>query len=157
MADGGSGHDEPVRVDEIDRRILQLLQQDGRRTVRDVAERVNLTVAPVSRRIARLEAQGVISGYGARVDYSRIGGSLEAVTELRFAGDLDLAHIVAFAAAIPEVEEVLTMAGDPDAFVRIRVRSIEQLQHVVNRLRTGGGVTGTKTQVVLESWRKPEE
>jgi Lrp/AsnC family leucine-responsive transcriptional regulator len=46
---------------------------------------------------------------------------------------------------------VLTAAGDPDAIVRIRVDSIDQLQKVVNRPRTGGSVTGTKTLVVLES------
>ena len=74
------------------------------------------------------------------------------MTELRFAGDLDLAHITQFAADIPEVQEVLTVAGDSDALVRVRVNGIEHLQKVVNRLRTGGGVTGTKTLVVLESW-----
>ena len=144
----------PVSIDPIDRHILALLEEDARRTVRDIARRVNLTVAPVNRRIQRLESLGVIAGYSARINYGRIGTGVEAVTELRFTGNLDLAHIVEFAAEIPEVQEVLTLAGDPDALVRIRVDGIEQLQSVVNRLRTGGSVTGTKTLVVLESWHR---
>jgi Lrp/AsnC family leucine-responsive transcriptional regulator len=146
---------EPVSIDGVDRQILALLREDARRTVRDIAGRVNLTVAPVTRRIARLEGLGVITGYTARINYGRLGTGIEAVTELRFAGDLDLAQIMEFAAQIPEVEEVLTIAGDPDAIVRIRVDGVDHLQRVVNRLRTGGGVTGTKTLVVLESWSRP--
>jgi Lrp/AsnC family transcriptional regulator, leucine-responsive regulatory protein len=145
---------EAVTIDAVDRQILNLLSENARRTVRDIAERVSLTAAPVNRRIQRLERLGVITGYAAQVNYARTGTVIEAVTELRFSGDLDLAHIVKFAAELPEVQEVLTVAGDPDALVRIRVDGIEQLQTVVNRLRTGGSVTGTKTLVVLESWRR---
>jgi Lrp/AsnC family transcriptional regulator, leucine-responsive regulatory protein len=143
-----------VAVDAVDRQILELLRQDGRRTIRDIAGRVDLTVAPVKRRISRLESVGVIGGYTARINYGRLETGIEAVTELRFAGDLDLAQIVQFVAKIPEVQEVLTVAGDPDAIVRVRVDGIEQLQKVVNRLRTGGGVTGSKTLVVLGSWAR---
>jgi Lrp/AsnC family transcriptional regulator, leucine-responsive regulatory protein len=147
--------DVPATLDAVDHEILELLRENGRRTLRDIAARVNLTVAPVTRRVARLESLGVIVGYTARINYSRISTGLEAVTELRFAGDLDLAHITQFAAEIPEVQEVLTIAGDPDALVRIRVDNVAHLQRVVNRLRTGGGITGTKTLVVLESWTRP--
>lgn len=143
-----------IALDAVDRSILELLREDGRRTIRDIAARVNLTVAPVTRRIARLESLGVIVGYTARINYGSIGTGIEAVTELRFAGDLDLAQIMQFVAKIPEVHEVLTVAGDPDAIVRIRVDGIDHLQKVVNRLRTGGAVTGTKTLVVLESWTR---
>lgn|SRR5690348_5578348 len=143
-----------VSVDAVDRKILDLLKEDGRRTVRDIAERVNLTVAPVNRRIARLEEQGVITGYTAIINYARLNIGIEAVTELRFAGDLDLAHILKFTTEIPEVKEVVTVAGDPDAIVRIRVDGVHDLQQVVNRLRTGGSVVGTKTLVVLESWTR---
>ena len=98
--------------------------------------------------LSRLASSSAIT----QINYGRISTYLEAVTELRFAGDLDLAHITQFAAEIPEVQEVLTVAGDPDALVRVRVNGIDHLQKVVNRLRTGGGVTGTKTLVVLDSW-----
>ncbi|AGB22207.1 transcriptional regulator [Mycobacterium sp. JS623] len=141
-------------LDEIDRDILRLLREDGRRTVRDIAHQVGLTVAPVKRRIDRLEQTGVINGYTARVDSAKVDGELEAVVELRVAGNLELEMILAFAESVPEVTEVLTLAGDPDAIARIRAANIHDLQRVVNLLRTNGRVTGTKTLVVLNSWSR---
>ncbi|RYF59815.1 MAG: Lrp/AsnC family transcriptional regulator [Comamonadaceae bacterium] len=142
-------------LDEIDREIIRLLREDGRRTVRDIAHQVGLTVAPVKRRIDRLEKTGVINGYTARVDTTKMDGELEAVVELRVAGNLELEMILAFAENIPEVTEVLTLAGDPDAIARISAANIHDLQRVVNLLRTNGRVAGTKTLVVLNSWSRP--
>lgn len=147
---------EVVALDDIDREILRLLRQDARRTVRDISARVGLTVAPVKRRIDRLEATGVIEGYTVRVDQSKMGSELEAVVELRVAGNMDLDTILDFASQIPEVNEVLTIAGDPDALVRVRVDNIHDLQRVVNLLRTGGRVTGTRTLVVLGLWTRTD-
>ncbi|MFD2415611.1 Lrp/AsnC ligand binding domain-containing protein [Amycolatopsis pigmentata] len=81
-------------------------------------------------------------------------GELEAVVELRFIGNLELRTILSSAENIPEVTEVLTLAGDPDALVRVRAANIHDLQRVVNLLRTNGQVTGTKTLVALGSWSR---
>ena len=146
-----------MELDRIDHQILDLLRRNARRTVRDIATQVNLTVAPVKRRIDRLEAIGAIQGYTIRVNRSGVSAGLQAMTELRFTGNLDLADIVKIAAKIPEVEEILTVAGDQDAIVRLRVSDIEHLQRVVNRLRTGSeSVISTKTLVVLGSWMRSE-
>lgn len=141
-------------LDDIDKEIIALLRQDGRRTVRDVATQVGLTVAPVKRRIDRLEEAGIITGYTVTIDSAKVESELEAVVELRVAGNLDLEMILALAEGIPEVIEVLTLAGDPDAIIRIRAANIYDLQRVVNLLRTNGRVTGTKTLVVLNSWSR---
>jgi len=147
---------EGIALDETDRQIIKLLRQDARRSLRDIGKRVDLTVAPVRRRIDRLEATGVIQGYTVRIDQAKVGSELEAVVELRVVGDMDLETILAFASQIPEVNEVLTIAGDPDALVRVRVDNIHDLQRVVNLLRTAGRVTGTKTLVVLGLWTRTE-
>lgn len=140
-------------LDAIDNQILRLLSMDARRTFRDIGRRVNLTAAPVKRRIARLESLGVIEGYTVRINRLKADLGIEAVTELRFTGNLDLEDIIKIAAKIPEVTEILTIAGDQDALARIRVDNVEHLQRVVNRLRTAGdSVVGTKTLVVLGSW-----
>ena len=141
-------------LDDIDRAILGLLQENARRPLREIATSVGLTVAPVQRRIARLEKLGVIEGYTIRVDQGRISGGIEAMTELHFADDLDLAQIMEFVAQIPEVQEVLTLAGDPDALVRIRVEGVDDLRRIVSQLRSGPAVNSTKTLVVLEQWTR---
>lgn len=141
---------EAVLLDDVDHAIIDLLRRDARRTIADIAARVNLTPAPVKRRIARLERLGVIAGYTVVLDHSRLGPSLEAFTELRFAGDADAEAILADIVEMPEVEEAYTTAGDPDGVVRLRVDDVAHLQRVVNGLRRTGRITGTKTLMVLD-------
>lgn len=144
----------PATVDEIDTRILSLLRENARRPLREIAAEVGLTIAPVQRRIARLERSGVISRYTVEINYERIAAGIQAVTELRFTDDMELGAILETVEQVPEVEEVLTLAGDPDALVRIRVSGVEHLGRVVSRLRSVGAVSGTKTLVVLDSWTR---
>jgi Lrp/AsnC family transcriptional regulator, leucine-responsive regulatory protein len=143
-------------VDETDRAIIDLLREDARRTVSDIAGRVNLSPAPVKRRIDRLEKLGVIAGYTVVLDHQKVGPSIEAYTELRFSGDTDVDDILHSAAGLPEVLEVMAIAGDPDALVRVRVEDMDHLQRVVNELRRSGSVTGTKTLIVLGRWSRPD-
>ncbi|MDQ6524911.1 Lrp/AsnC family transcriptional regulator [Nocardioides sp. LHD-245] len=150
----GERADRPAALDATDRAILDLLRENARRPLREIATAVGLTVAPVQRRIARLEKAGVIERYTVQINHGRIATGIEAMTELHFADDLDLAQIMQFVAQIPEVEEVLTLAGDPDALVRIRVEGVEDLRRVVSSLRSGGAVASTKTLVVLEQWTR---
>jgi DNA-binding Lrp family transcriptional regulator len=143
-----------TELDDIDHRILDLLRRNARRTVADIAAKVNLTAAPVKRRIERLERLGVIVGYTTAVDEAKLAGSVEAFTELQFAGNTDFEVIVGTASEIPEVQELFTTAGDTDALARIRVRDVEHLKNVVNRLRRSPHVTGTRTLMVLDSWTR---
>jgi Lrp/AsnC family transcriptional regulator, leucine-responsive regulatory protein len=143
-----------VKLDDLDERIIDLLREDARRTITDIAAHVNLSPAPVKRRIDRLEELGVITGYTVSVDHALIGPSIEAFTELRFAGDADIDEILGAVERIPEIREVFTMAGDPDALLRIRVNDVEHLKAVVNLLRRTGRVTGTKTLMVLDRWAR---
>jgi Lrp/AsnC family leucine-responsive transcriptional regulator len=136
-------------VDELDIRILDLLCQDSRRTLGALGERVGLSVSAVQRRIARLEEAGVIRGYTALIDHSKLGRPLEAFVELRFSGSTRVDAIAGIGDDIPEVQDVFTIAGDPDALAWIRVQDVADLKRVVDRLRSSGPVTGTKTLMVL--------
>ncbi len=78
-----------------------------------------------------------------------MGASLEAFTELRFAGTTQVGDIDQAVAGLPEVVESFTISGDPDALVRLRVRDVEHLKLVIDRIRRTGIVTGTKTMIVL--------
>lgn len=141
-----------VPIDDIDRQILDLLREDARRTISDIASRVSLSPAPVKRRIDRLERSGVITGYTVMLDHGKIGPSIDAFTELRVAGNTDVDEIIAFVSKLPEVREAFTIAGDPDALIRIRVDDVEHLKRLVNGLRRNGHVIGTKTLMVLDRW-----
>ncbi|MER7178346.1 Lrp/AsnC family transcriptional regulator [Streptomyces hyaluromycini] len=141
-------------VDSVDSMIIDLLVQDGRRTVTEIADHVSLSPSAVKRRIDRLERVGVIAGYTVILDHNKLGSGFEAFVELRFAGDVKVEMITMAATSVPEVLEVFTVAGDPDALVRVRVSGVQHLRDVIDRLRRSGPVIGTKTLMVLGAWRR---
>ncbi len=141
--------DQAPELDDTDLEIIELLRQDARRTLADVAERVSLSAPAVKRRVDRLERERVITGYTVQVDHALLGRPLQAFTELRFAGNLPVDQIAGIAAGIPEVQTIFTTAGDPDALAWIRVRDVDDLKRVIDLLRRSGRVTGTKTLMVL--------
>ncbi|WP_329790543.1 Lrp/AsnC family transcriptional regulator [Lentzea sp. DG1S-22] len=147
MADSGT-------LDDLDRAILALLIEDGRRSLVDIAERVSLSPAPVKRRVERLERLGVITGYTALVDHGKLGAGLEAFVELRFAGDTSVEEVTDALMRIPEVQEIVTVAGDPDALARVRLDNVAHLREVIDRMREGGRVIGTKTLMVVGRKRR---
>jgi Lrp/AsnC family transcriptional regulator, leucine-responsive regulatory protein len=142
-------------LDTVDERILALLTDDGRLSASEIGRLVGLSPAAAKRRIDRLEARGYIRGYTAILDHGRLGGQLEAFSELRFAAGTQVDEIDAAFADLPELVESFTLAGDPDALIRVRVRDVEHLKSVIDRVRRGkrGGakIIGTKTLIVLAS------
>ncbi|NGO80393.1 Lrp/AsnC family transcriptional regulator [Streptomyces sp. YC504] len=143
-------------LDETDHQLLRLLQADGRRTFSEMAPEVGLSVAAVKRRIDRMRESGVITGFTVQVDHAKLGWGIEAFTELRFAGTTSVKDILASASRAPEVQAVFTIAGDLDALVHMRVRDINHLQEVIDRLRGSGKVIGTRTLMVLGSWTRDD-
>ncbi len=141
-------------VDDLDRRLITLLGEDGRRTFADMATRVGLSVAATKRRVDRLREIGVITGFTVQIDHARLGLGVEAFCEVRYAGTTPVEAIVQTGSTVPEVLAVYTIAGDPDALVQVRVRDIAHLQDVIDRLRRAGPVVGTKTLMVLGRWAR---
>lgn len=141
-------------MDAIDLKIVELLEENARRTLSEIAGEVSLSAPAVKRRIDRLESSGVIVGYTIRVDHARLGRPLSAFIELRFAGSTPVGEINAIVADAREVESLFMTAGDPDALVQLRVEDVEHLKRVIDRFRRSGKVTGTKTLMVLEAWSR---
>jgi DNA-binding Lrp family transcriptional regulator len=109
-------------VDSIDRAIIEQLQQDGRLTNQELAARIGLTPAPCLRRVRRLEADGVITGYAATIDLAALGLGFEVLLQAEIATK-DLATVEAFEArvsAMDEVVELRRMFGLPDYLIRVR-------------------------------------
>lgn len=146
-----------IDVDGTDLEIIDLLVRDGRRTLADIGAEVSLSAPAVKRRVARLEELGVITGYTAQIDHAKLGRPIEAFTELRFSGNTRVPDIASVAKDLPEVDTVYTIAGDPDALVHLRVRDVADLTRIIDLIRRGGKVTGTKTLIVLGSENRVAE
>ena len=108
-------------MDDIDARLLSALQRDGRQTVTDLAAAVGLSPTPCARRLARLEAEGVIEGYSARVDQARIGFPVSVFIQVELESQSKDA-IDAFERAVRRFERVMEchlMTGTRDILMRV--------------------------------------
>lgn len=140
-------------LDAVDRRILDLLVRDSRRSASEIGRLVSLSPAAAKRRIDGLEKTGYIRGYTAILDHTKLGRQLEAFAELRFAPGTQVGDIDHALDDLPELVESFTVAGDPDALVRLRVSDVDHLKRVIDRIRQSrrgsAKVVGTKTLIVL--------
>jgi DNA-binding Lrp family transcriptional regulator len=110
-----------VHVDDIDRRILAQLQEHGRLTVTEPADRVQLTAAPCHRRLREPERAGVITGYRAVLDPAAVGLGFEAIVSVTLDRG-DAGTVAAFEAALAGVSQIRhaeRLFGDPDYLLRV--------------------------------------
>ena len=116
--------------DSIDRRILELLQDDGRMTNVDLAERVGLTAPPCLRRVRALEETGAIRGYHAEIDAATLGYPITvfAMVSLRSQAEHDLAAFEGHVGTIPEVRECHMLNGEIDFILKVVAHDLQEFQ-----------------------------
>jgi Lrp/AsnC family leucine-responsive transcriptional regulator len=137
-------------MDDRDRRILELLQEDGRATLGEIAEQVGLAPSSVHERVRKLEQGGVIKGYRAEVDAEALGLFVTALVSVmpldpRQPDDLP-DRVLEFA----EVEDCHSVAGDENYILKVRTRTTSDLEDLLRRMREKAGVQ-TRTTVVLST------
>jgi Lrp/AsnC family transcriptional regulator, cysteine-sensing transcriptional activator len=123
-------------MDEIDRRLLELLQQDATLSIAQMAERVGLSATPCWKRIQKLEARGVITRRVAVVDPESVGVGLSVLVCVEAGGHTPkwLERFSAGVAAMPEVMEVYRVAGDVDYMLRVAVADMAEYDAFYKRL-----------------------
>jgi Lrp/AsnC family leucine-responsive transcriptional regulator len=127
-------------LDDINRRLLEELQRDGRVAFAELGRRVGLSAPAVAERVGRLERDGVITGYRAIVDPRAIGYPLAAVVRVRpFARQIH--KIPEIAADTPEVVECERITGEDCFLLRLHVRDMEDLEPVLDRFTPFGQTT----------------
>jgi DNA-binding Lrp family transcriptional regulator len=138
-------------MDNIDRQIVALLRDDARRSFQSIGIRVSLSAPAVKRRVDRLEDEGVIRGYAARVDPGRFGWSTHAHVALYCEGRMAAAEVRDAVGHHPEVEAAYTVAGEASAILHVRARDTTHLEETLERIRDHPGITRTQTQIVLST------
>jgi Lrp/AsnC family leucine-responsive transcriptional regulator len=136
-------------VDDLDRHILALLLEDGRRTYGDIAARVRLTAPSVKRRVDRLRETGALEGFTAVVDHGALGWNTEALVELYFQPGTQLDEVAEILGEHPEVVEAWSVTGEADAIARVRTEDNRDLERLIIDLQRNGLVVRTSSQVVL--------
>jgi Lrp/AsnC family leucine-responsive transcriptional regulator len=130
---------------------VELLAADGRMSFTDLGRATGLSTSAVHQRVKRLEKRGLITGYGASVDYAELGLTLTAfvsITPIDVAQPDDaparLAHLSA-------IEECHSVAGMESYILKVRVASPDALEHLLQDIRAAANVT-TRTTVVLSTF-----
>ncbi|MDM1756674.1 MULTISPECIES: Lrp/AsnC family transcriptional regulator [unclassified Acinetobacter] len=140
-------------MDAIDRRILQTLQQDGKLTNNELAERVGLSASPCLRRVKQLEDAGVIHHYAALIDPQKVNLGLTVFARIWLKGqdEKTVNHFIDSVMDIPEIVECQLMAGDCDFFLRIVVTDLDAYRKFqIQRLNKISGIQNVKTEIPLQ-------
>lgn len=139
-------------LDEFDKKIIHLLVSDGRISVNELSERINLSPTPVSRRLKRLESEGVIKSYSALIDERRLGFSFSVFVSVRLEKQIDdeLAHFETAVTSMPEVVDCWLMTGNHDYLLRVVTRDIEDFERfLVGQLTRVHGVASIESSIPL--------
>jgi DNA-binding Lrp family transcriptional regulator len=138
-------------MDDVDRKIVALLQENARRSFQDIGGHVNLSAPAVKRRVDRLEEDGVITGYSASVDPEKFGWHTHAFVGLYCEGRMAAGEILDAVNGHPEVVGAYTVAGEASAILHVRAQDTKHLEEALERMRDVKGVLRTQTQVVLST------
>ena len=142
-----------MQLDRYDRQILEVLQQDGRISNQDLADRIGLSPSPCLRRVRALEESGIVTGYRALIDAKALGYTLMALIYISMDKHTPerFEHFENEISQFSEVQECLLITGqDADYQIKVIVRDMDAFQELLlNRINRIQGVTGVHSSFVL--------
>ena len=137
-------------IDETDRKIIHVLQEDGRSSLRKISEEVGVALGTVSNRVNRMESSGIITGYSVRLDPEKVGWSLNVVIGLR----IEKGRLIEIQEKISRdyrVCGVYDVTGDYDSMVIARAKDREDLDDLIKNVMSVDGIERSLTQLVLNT------
>ena len=134
-------------LDAIDRKIVQILQQDARTSVKDIAQEVRLSSPAVSARMERLERRGIITGYHAAVNCEMFGYQIKAFINLEMDPQRK-PEFYPYIQACPQVVECCCVTGDYSMLIEVLFATTQELDTFINQLQQYGR---TRTQIVFST------
>lgn len=134
-----------MKIDEIDKEILNVLKNDSRLSMREIAKRIHLSAPSVAERVKKLESVGIIKNYSIELDYEKLGYGIECFVEvtLRY-GDYN--KFKQFIADYPTAEFCYRIAGSACYIVKLRLRHLSDVEEFINAITS---YAGTVTHIVL--------
>ena len=142
-----------MELDAINLRILVCLQEDGRISNQDLADKVALSPSACLRRLRALEESGVIQGYHVALDSERLGVEIEAFVQVSMREDEEGWHdrFIDEVKRWPEVSAIYIVTGESNYLLRVQARSLKQYtDFIVNKLHRTHGVMDIRSNMVLQ-------
>jgi DNA-binding Lrp family transcriptional regulator len=138
-----------LRIDDLDRKILARLVENGRESFAALGQRVGLSTAATKRRVDRLRSEGVIRRFTADLEPAAMGWTIDAFVELYCEGRVPPDRMREMVRSIPEVIEAYTVTGESDGILRVRAADTSHLEKVLGVIRNYPGVSRTRSALVL--------
>jgi Lrp/AsnC family transcriptional regulator, leucine-responsive regulatory protein len=146
-----------MKLDRIDARLLTELQQDGRRTVVELSEQIGLSGTPCARRIRQLEQNGIIQGYTAVVDPTRLGLTVQAFVQVKLERQTDdnVAQFQQELAALDAVVSCYAVTGEYDFLLQVVTTDLDALSNIVlKKLLSIRSVRDVHSNIVLQTIKR---
>ena len=141
-------------IDELDARLIAEMRENPRVGLLEVARRLGVARGTVQARLSKLEARGVITGYGPEIDPAAMGYGVQAFVLLELAQGR-LGEAAAVLEGVPEVIEADAISGPQDLLCRLVARDTEHLQEVVNRVLSSPAIRRSTSYIVLSQQVRP--
>ncbi len=138
-------------LDEIDLKILDILQKAGRTRRNDLAEAVGLSLPAASERLRKLEEQKLITGYYAVLDHKRLGNDITAFIVVSVDSSRHYGQFIEHAQGLDEIMECHAITGEGTHLLKVRTCNTASLERLLARIQTWPGVQHTRSNLVLSS------
>ena len=143
-------------IDQIDLKILSILQNSGRSRLADIANEVELSAPAVFERVKKLEVNGVIKGYQALLDGKKVGKDITAFIGVSIGNQRDIDKFATQMLRNPDVLECHHITGDESFILKVKSANTTSLEKLLGEIRTVEGVTRTVTRVVLSTAKESQ-
>ena len=143
-------------LDQIDLKILSILQNNGRCHLAEIAKEVDLSSPAVMERVKKLETSGIIKGYQAVLDPKKVGKDVAAFVGVSVAHQKYIDGFAAFMMNQRDVLECHHVTGEESFILKVKTTNTESLEKILGEIRSLEGVTGTVTKVVLSSVKESQ-
>ena len=143
-------------IDQIDLKILSILQNSGRSRLADIADEVELSAPAVLERVKKLEVSGVIKGYQALLDGKKVGKDITAFIGVSIGNQRDIDKFATQMLRNPDVLECHHITGDESFILKVKSANTTSLEKLLGEIRSVEGVTRTVTRVVLSTAKESQ-
>ncbi len=138
-------------MDDLDRKIVTILQDDGRMSVTELADLLPLSISATRDRLRKLEEGGIIDGFTIKINPAAIGRTIEALIDVRIDHRVDNDDIESQIVALPSVVNAMHLTGRYDIQLHVAARDVAELDHLLGQLKDMVGAEETNTRLILRT------
>ena len=141
-----------MKIDDLDRRILEFLQKDGRMAASHIADELDISIPTVTDRIKKLSESGVIKGFQVTLDPKLLGLDVSAIITVISESSEHYKEVIQAARNTPEVVQCYSTTGKGSHTLIIVATNSKALEELLRKIQNWPGVSRTETQVILSSY-----